>query len=110
MPQITLYCLPTCDTCKKAKKALGSAWHDVTFRDIRADPLTEAERAEFISEFGDKIINKSSTTWRGLSDWMRESEADSQLENHPALMKRPVIRAGQTLLLGWDQAVQDALA
>jgi arsenate reductase (glutaredoxin) len=110
LPQITLYGLPTCDTCKKAKKALSSAGHDVTFRDIRAEPLTEAERAEFISEFGDKIINKSSTTWRGLSDWMRESEADSQLENHPALMKRPVIRVGQTLLLGWDQAVQDALA
>ena len=110
MPQITLYGLPNCDTCKKAKKARIRAGHDVTFRDIRAEPLTEAERAEFISEFGDKIINKSSTTWRGLSDWMRESEADSQLENHPALMKRPVIRAGQTLLLGWDQAVQDALA
>jgi len=104
-----LYGLPTCDTCKKARKALESAGHDVTFRDIRTEPLSEDERTEFLTEFGTRLINTKSTTWRGLSDWMRESEADEQIKAHPALMKRPVIRADGRLYLGWDDDVRAAL-
>jgi arsenate reductase (glutaredoxin) len=100
-----LYGLSTCDTCKKAQKALVAAGHEVTFRDVRADPLSEAEIAAFIAEFGSRIINTQSTTWRGLSDWMKASEADQQLREHPALMKRPVIRQGDSLTLGWDDAI-----
>ena len=38
-----LYGISTCDTCKKAIKALEAAGHPVTFRDVRKDPLSEAE-------------------------------------------------------------------
>ncbi len=100
-----LYGISTCDTCKKAQKALAAAGHDVTFRDVRADPLTEAEIAEFITEFGSRIINTQSTTYRGLSDWMKNSEAEQQLKEHPTLMKRPVIRHDGILTLGWDDAI-----
>ena len=99
-----LYGIATCDTCKKAQKALVGAGHEVTFRDIRAEPLTDGEIAEFIAEFGSRIINQQSTTYRSLSDWMRASEADVQLREHPTLMKRPVIRHGARLTLGWDDA------
>ena len=101
-----LYGLSTCDTCKKAQKALLSAGHELMFRDIRAEPLSEAERAAFIAEFGDGVINRASTTWRGLSEWMKQSEADAQLAAYPALMKRPVLQDGSKLTLGWDAAVQ----
>ena len=104
-----LFGIPTCDTCKKALKALQAAGRDVTFRDIRAQPLTADERATFIIEFGDTIINRQSTTWRGLSDWLKASDADAQLEAQPTLMKRPVIRDGDTFTLGWDDAVQARL-
>ncbi|MGL5009954.1 MAG: arsenate reductase family protein [Paracoccaceae bacterium] len=100
-----LYGLSTCDTCKKAQKALVAAGHAVTFRDVRAEPLSEAEVTEFIVEFGSRIINTQSTTWRGLSDWMKNSEADQQLREYPALMKRPVIRSDAGLTLGWDDAI-----
>lgn len=104
--QMILYGIPTCDSCKAALKALTAAGHTVTFRDIRAEPLTEDERFEFITEFGDRIINRQSTSWRGLSDWLKASEADAQLEAQPTLMKRPVIRSGDVLTLGWDAAAQ----
>lgn len=109
MTALTLYGIPTCDTCKKAIKALEGAGRTVTFRDIRADPLTDAEWAELIAEFGTDLVNTRSTTWRGLSDWLRHAEADAQLAAHPTLMKRPVIRAGEDLYLGWDEATQAAL-
>lgn len=103
-----LYGIPTCDTCKKALKALESAGHAVTFRDIRKDPLAAAEIAEIVNEFGDRIINKQSTTYRGFSDFLRESEAEAQIAAQPAVMKRPVIKADRWYL-GWDADVQSAL-
>jgi arsenate reductase len=101
-----LYGISTCDTCKKALKALAAAGHDPQFRDVRAEPLTTAEIAEFVQEFGSLIINQKSTTWRGASDWLKASEPEEQLAQQPTLMKRPVIRGEAGLTLGWDEAVQ----
>ena len=102
-----LYGIPTCDTCKKALKALKDEGHKVIFRDIRAEPLSEIEWAEFLVEFGSTLVNQKSTTYRGLSMWLRESEADAQLLAHPTLMKRPVLKFGNKLTVGWDPAVQE---
>ena len=104
-----LYGIPTCDTCKKAMKALEAAGHAVTFRDVRRDPLSEAEIARLVAEFGDRLINKQSTTYRGFSDFLRESEAEALIAAQPTVMKRPVIEADGKLYLGWDDAVQAAL-
>jgi len=104
-----LYGISTCDTCKKAIKALEAAGHAVTFRDVRKDPLTEAEIDTIITEFGDRIINKTSTTYRAFSDFLKASDADAQIRSQPTVMKRPVIHADGTWYLGWDQATIDAL-
>ncbi len=101
-----LYGISTCDTCKKAMKAVQAAGGSITFRDIRATPLTEAEISEFVREFGDRLINKQSTTYRSFSDFLRESDTDVQIAAQPTVMKRPVIRANDKLYLGWDDAVQ----
>jgi len=101
-----LYGLSTCDTCKKALKALHAAGHSVTFRDIRAEPLTAAEIAALVGEFGDRIINRNSTTWRGLNVWMKNSDPEAQLAAYPALMQRPVIWRDGSYTIGWDAAVQ----
>lgn len=108
MADITLYGLPTCDTCRKARKALEGAGHSVAFRDVRAEPLSEEEWAPLLAEFGDLLVNRKSTTYRGFSAWMKESEADAQLAAHPAVMKRPVLQSGAQLTLGWDAAAQAA--
>lgn len=103
-----LYGIPTCDTCKKALKALEAAGHDVTFRDIRKDPLSEVEIAQVVTEFGSRIINKQSTTYRAFSDFLRESEPEAQIAAQPTVMKRPVIKA-ERWHLGWDADTQAAL-
>ncbi|MEN9411228.1 MAG: hypothetical protein RL216_3202 [Pseudomonadota bacterium] len=104
-----LYGIPTCDTCKKALKALQAAGQDVTFRDLRAQPLSTAEIAEIVTEFGDLVINKSSTTYRAFSDFLKASEPEAQIAAQPTVMKRPVIRNGAEWHLGWDAAVQAKL-
>ena len=101
-----LYGLSTCDTTKKALKALQRAGKDVVFRDVRAQPLTRAEIDAIITEFGDRAVNKQSTTYRGFSDFLRESEADAQIAAQPTVMKRPIIQDGATWYLGWDEAIE----
>lgn len=101
-----LYGLATCDTCRKAVRALRAAGRPVTLRDVRAEPLDPAERAAFLAAFGDRLVNRASATWRGLDEAARRAAPDALLAAHPALMKRPVVKRGGNLWLGWDKSVQ----
>lgn len=104
-----IYGLSTCSVCQKALKALESDGKDVVFRDIRAEPLNEAELAELVAEFGDRLVDRNSSDYRGLNAWLKASEVDAQISAKPKVMARPVIRDQNTLYLGWDEAVQKAL-
>lgn len=104
-----LYGISTCDTCKKALKAIEAAGQPVTFRDVRKDPLSEAEIDQIVTEFGSRVINKTSTTYRAFSDFLKMSEPDAQIRAQPTVMKRPVIQTDGKWYLGWDQQVIDAL-
>ena len=103
-----LYGISTCDTCRKARKALENSGLEVTFRDVRAEPLSTGEIGRFYAEFGGKLLNTRSTTWRGLSEAARDGAPEALIEAHPTLMKRPVIEGPGGLTLGWDKAAQAA--
>lgn len=62
-----------------------------------------------LETFGDQLVNRRSTTWRGLSETERETPALALLKAHKALMKRPLIEADGALYLGWDAKVQSTL-
>ena len=104
-----IYGLKACDTCRAAVKALTAAGHEVALVDIRATPLDPADRARFLAAFGDALVNRRSTTWRGLSEAERAGAPEALLAAHPALMKRPVIDTGTALYLGWDAGVRAAV-
>jgi len=97
--------LKTCDTCRKAKAALGVA----ELRDVRDKPLMANEIERLLGAFGDAAVNRKSATWRGLSAAERSSDPATLLARHPALMKRPVIEDGDRLYLGWGEETQKAL-
>lgn len=100
-----IYGLKACDTCRKAAKALGAE-----LTDVRAVPLEAAQLEQFIAAFGDDIVNRRSTTWRGLSEEDRALPPVALLQKHPAVMKRPVIEdAGGALHLGWGSEVKARL-
>lgn len=104
-----IYGLNTCPICQKARKALEANGEEVSIRDIRAEPLSEAELADLIVEFGDRLVDRKSNDYRALSDWLRNSEAEAQISAQPKVMVRPVIRDRKVFYLGWDEAVQKAL-
>ena len=104
-----LYGIPTCDTCRRALKTLEKAGKDVTFRDIRATPLTLPEVEAITHEIGDLAENKQSTTNRSINDFLKASDPDAQIMAQPTVMKRPVIQDGDRWFLGWDSATEAAL-
>lgn len=101
---ITIYHLKACDSCRKVLKQFAAAGKDVTAIDVRQTPLSVDTLSRFLEAFGwEKLINRRSTTWRGLSDAEKASAGDTALEllqAHPTLMKRPVIDGPNGLTLG----------
>ena len=95
----TLYGLPTCDTCRKARNWLDrfAVAHD--FVDYRAHPVPAATLKAWAAAPGgwDKLVNKSSTTWRNLLPQRKNPGPGSDpewtllLKEYPALIRRPVV-------------------
>jgi len=102
---VKLYGLKNCDTCRKALKDLPNA----ELIDVSGTPLPEEVLDQALTQFGEKLVNTRSTTWRGLSDDQRSGDPKALLIAHPKLMKRPLIADGGALYLGWDKATQSAL-
>ena len=100
-----IYGIKTCDTCRKALAALPGA----EFVDVRATPLDEGTLARFVATFGDGLVNRASTTWRGLDDTTRALPVADLLAQNPTVMKRPVIDRDGALYLGWKADVQAAV-
>lgn len=106
---LTLYGLAHCSTCQKAQAALQDHGWTVAFRDVQKQPLSESERQALVKEWGDKIINRASLTWRAMSDEERAADPVAMMVAKPSVMKRPAIAAGDLRLLGWTANVKRAL-
>lgn len=106
-----IYHLKTCDSCRKAIKALRAAGHNPELHDVRADGLTRDIIEALEAALGyEALVNKKSTTWRGLDDAVKTSlsreSAIALLAEYPTLMKRPVIETDGDYTVSWSKAVQ----
>ena len=113
--KLTVYHLKTCDTCRKAIKAMTAAGHELTLIDVRADGVPSADLVRIEKAVGwEKLLNTRSTTWRGLSDEdkadMGSGKAIALMGEHPTLIKRPVIDRGALITVGWTKDVQAELS
>ena len=112
---LTVYHLKTCDTCRKAIKAMTAAGHDLTLIDVRADGVPPKDLSRIAKAVGwEKLLNTRSTTWRGLDDAekadMNSDKAIALMSEHPTLIKRPVIdRQGASITVGWTKDIQAEL-
>lgn len=98
--------LKSCDTCRKALKLLAEAGITPEVIDVRADGVSDKDRAAILAAFGDQALNRASTTWRGLTETEKASDPAALLAAHPTLMKRPVIEAKGEWTIGWKPDVQ----
>lgn len=110
---ITLYGIPNCDTCRKARKWLDAAGIEHRFHDFREDGLEAGPLEAWSAELGlDKLVNRRGTTWRKLADDQKarlDTEPTALLVENPTLLKRPVIDLGERRLVGFDASVTSVL-
>lgn len=102
-----IYHLKSCDTCKKAIRALAD--RDPRLIDVRTDGVPEPLLRDWLKTVGaDVLVNRKSTTWRNLDEVERAGDPLQLLTDNPTLMKRPVIVDGDQVHVGWSKEVQAA--
>lgn len=111
---LTVWGLKTCDTCKKALKWLADEGIAHAVKDVRADGVPASELARWVDAVGwEVLVNKSSTTWRGLADADKDgldaARAKALLAAHPTLIKRPVFVVGDDIIVGFRDVQKSAL-
>lgn len=106
--QFTMYGIKNCDTIKKARKWLEASGIDYQFHDYRADGLTTSQMQTFIAKLGwQALLNTRGTTWRKLPEAQRAKITNAEAATalmlaQPAIIKRPLLIAGQQMLLGFN--------
>jgi len=113
-PRLTLYGLATCDTTRAARKWLDGQGIAYAFHDVREDGLTKPLVERWMKQLGwEKVLNKASTTWRGLSEADRagvdRAKAVALILANPTLVKRPLLDRGGTFAVGFRPADYAAL-
>jgi arsenate reductase len=105
--RITLFGIPNCDSCKKARRWLESNDIDYEFHDVRVDGLTHKDIQHWLkSAEWEKLLNTRSTTWRNLPEAERaivdKKNVVPLLVKHPTLVKRPVLENGDRVTVGFS--------
>jgi len=104
---LTIYGIKSCSTCREAVKWLNTRDIPYRFHDLREDgiDIQTLERWADSVEW-EKLLNKSSLTWRKLPDvdrsGMTRNRALAAMIEHPTLVKRPVLEMGKQVALGFS--------
>ena len=101
-----LFGIPNCDTVKKARSWLDKHGVEYRFHDFRADGLNAVQVKSWIAEIGlETLVNKRSTTWKELSDSIKENfsaeTAVTTIVENPTLIKRPLLDTGTQKIIGF---------
>lgn len=113
---MTILCYPNCTTCKKAQAFLKEHGADVLVRNIKEENPTYEELKQWKEKSGlpwKRFFNTSGGAYRALSlkdrlAHMSEEEQIQLLSSDGMLVKRPILLAGDQVLVGfrpqeWEQ-------
>jgi len=110
---VELYGIPNCDTMKKARSWLDAHGVAYVFHDYKKVGIAEDRLRRWVGVAGwEVVLNRSGTTFRKLPESERiDLDADRAVAlmlAQPSMIKRPVLEAGETLLVGFTPERYDA--
>ena len=97
--------LQNCDKCRDAQTKLNNLGYNLEFIDVRKNPIGLDQIKQLIAMCGNQILNKHSTTFRGLSQSEKELSVVQLLQKYPTLMKRPVVMSSEKNSIGWNAEI-----
>jgi arsenate reductase len=103
---VTIYGIKNCDTMKKARAWLEQAGVQYAFHDYKTAGIDKAHLERWSKDAGwETLLNRAGTTFRKLPDADKEgltaAKAIKLMLAQPSMIKRPVLEAGKTLLVGF---------
>jgi|SRR5690554_323332 len=103
---ITLFGIKNCDTVRKARRWLDNANVSYEFHDVREVPVPAVTFEHWLEQVGEAtLLNTRSTTWRNLPEEDKGERTLPRtiqlLQEHPTLMKRPVLVHGSGIEVGF---------
>jgi len=105
---IKVYGIPNCDSVRKARQWLINEGLTYEFHDYGKLGVERELVAQWLEQAGPEIvINKRGTTWRKLSDNEKKQAetpdgAVELLTQNTSVIKRPVVVAENSLIVGFD--------
>ncbi len=104
---ITIYGIKNCDTMKKALTWLDARAVAYTFHDYKTAGIERAKLLEWCESVGwERLLNRNGTTFRKLSEadrtGLNQTKAIELMLAQPAMIKRPVLELGRSLLVGFS--------
>ena len=112
---LEIFGIKACDTMKKARTFLEARGLAYVFHDYKVEGVTPERLAGWAAAVGwERLLNRAGTTFRKLSDADRsdldEAKAIALMVAQPSLIKRPVLVAGSTVLVGFRPEEYERLA
>ncbi len=105
---VKLYGIPNCDTVKKSQKWLDTHGIKYEFHDYKKHGVAKKQLSEWCKQIEWNILlNKRSRTWKELTETDRDNltktKAITLMQQHPTLIKRPVVQQEKTITVGFDE-------
>lgn len=109
----TLYGIRNCDTMKKAWTWLDQHGVAHDFHDYKKQGIARATLESWAGQVGwEVLLNRTGTTFKKLSDADKQGidlvKAIDLMLAHPSIIKRPVLDAGDGLLVGFKPEAYSA--
>lgn len=104
--KIKILGLKNCDKCRDAQKKLNALGYDIEFIEVRKNPISLTHIKKLIALFGNQLLNKRSTTFRGLPLSETDLPVVQLLQKYPTLIKRPVIISSAKNSIGWNVEIE----
>ena len=103
----TLYGIPNCDTVKKARAWLGANGVAYAFHDYKKAGIDGARLRRWAGDVGwERLLNRSGTTFGKLPEadktGLDQDRAIALMLAQPSMIRRPVVEADGSLLVGFD--------
>jgi len=104
---VKVYGIKNCSTVKKARAWLDERGVQYDFHDYKTAGIDRERLERWCSELGwERLLNRAGTTFRKLPEADKEvagaRKAIALMLAQPSMIKRPVVEAGNRLLVGYE--------
>lgn len=110
-PTVVVYGIDTCDQVRKARAWLRAQGVAFRFHDFLADGLDAALLSRWMGHLPwDALLNRRGLSWRQLDAARKASVVDQSsaaelMLANPTLIKRPVLEAGDRIVVGFSEPI-----